>query len=578
MSTGLVEAAVPTRSAETAASVGGHTRDTPQWAIGAAASAALACLVRYGYTFGTGDHLVLMPRGIANADPGAFTGDWFVDSAPQPHWLFDWVTQAGETVHALPLVYLAYWLLSMVAFGVAAHWLTRRFLPGRPWAALLLGPVLVLGPEKILGSTSPLLGIALPHVLGGCLALLACAAVINRYWTASLLASLAAGLVHVQHGVNLAPVLLVGALLATGCSRRTRLALVAGAGTLVGLALVVSRWRRIESGGSEWREICRTAIPFHCDADSWTAAYLLAGTLVVGLAFGLFWAHRRDWRALLPAVALPAGGLGLAVASDLFDVPVLGPLTQTANAYRLSALVVPFAAIALLVLLLDGRKNPPLVRGALCVGAAIWALGPDASLTVNSSGELLQHAAFVVALTLALGSLQLAPPARRVGSVVALVMITMVLGFDGRYPLALGYWRGDPLVAAGLDLGKVLPEGSLVVSSPSLPFATIGRRAVVADCKRVPYGGELWREHKARVADLGGGCFGMPSRFKELSAGQVLDLARRYGGSHVLMLGDDPKVAYARANWQLVWERPMNVPGALGAGLVVFELQPGGTA
>lgn len=194
-------------------------RPSRVWAIGAATTAGLGCLARYGYTFGTGDHLVLMPRGVANAEPSAFQGDWFVESAPQPHWLFDYVTEAGYAAGSLPAV-------PPVLAPLPGRVRSRRPLagppvvPGRPWSALLLGPLLVLGPEKVLGSTTPLLGIALPHMLGGCLALLALAALGNRHWTSAVVVALVAGIVHVQHGVLVAPILLLTGILATAIPRR----------------------------------------------------------------------------------------------------------------------------------------------------------------------------------------------------------------------------------------------------------------------------------------------------------------------------------------------------------------------
>lgn len=120
----------------------------------------------------------------------------------------------------------------------------------------------------------------------------------------------------------------------------------------------------------------RDGHPFHCDANSWTVGYLSAGCLVVALATALFWAHRRAWRELFPVICLPACGLALAIAADLFNVPVMGALTQAFNAYRLSALVLPFAALALLILLLGWRERPVGIMLLIGLCALGWALGP----------------------------------------------------------------------------------------------------------------------------------------------------------------------------------------------------------
>ena len=153
----------------------------------------------------------------------------FARTVPQPHWLFDVVTFLGAKLGVLPWVYLIYWLAGVAAFAVGSVWLTQRFLPGRPALAAALGPLVVLGPATILGSTTPLLWFADPHMLGGCLAFLALCGLPTDRWRAASLAALAAGAFHIQHGANLAPVLLLTALLATKAAPRRRLMLAATA-------------------------------------------------------------------------------------------------------------------------------------------------------------------------------------------------------------------------------------------------------------------------------------------------------------------------------------------------------------
>lgn len=542
------------------------------WPLAAAATAGTACLARYGYVFGAGDHLVLMPRGIANADPAAFAGDWFMESVPQPHWLFDLVTGAGAAVGALPLAYLIYWLLSLLAFGTAAAWAARRFLPAQPWGVLLLGPLLVFGPEKVLGSTTPLLGIALPHMLGACLAFAALAALVNRYWTAAMVASLLAGAVHVQHGANLAPVLLLAAVLATSATPRVRLLLGGTAASLGAGAVVVARWRQIDSGGPEWLEVCRTAIPFHCDANSWTIPYVLAGGLVVGLALVLATRGRESWREVVPAVGLPACGLALAVLADLFDVPVFGQLAQASNAYRLSAAVLPFAALSLLILILRFPSGPVAGLVAVLVVAG-WSLANDASLDLGSGTDLVRNLFLVVAITAAVAGLAATPSTRRAVAVAFALVVAVQVGGDDSVPLSVGYWSRDPVVAAGLDLRSSLPAGSVVATAPGRLEPTIAERAVIADCKRVPYGGRLWRQYRERLSALGGGCIGNASGFADLSAADVLALRDRYGATHVLLEGADPKLGYALERWALRWHRvDADRTAAPAGGLWLFQL------
>src|SRR5436853_1003016 len=204
------------------------------WPVATMLSAAVATVARWGYKFGVGEHVVLSLKGIAHADPTAYANDWFTQGVPQPHWLFDTVTYAGERLGVLPLAYLAWWAASFIAFGIAAVWLTRRFLPGQPWMALLVGPALVFGQSTAWGSSSALYGFALPHALGACLGFLTIAALVTGRWRAAAASAVLAALAHVQHGADLCPVLLLTAALATTRPRAHRLALAGIGAALVG--------------------------------------------------------------------------------------------------------------------------------------------------------------------------------------------------------------------------------------------------------------------------------------------------------------------------------------------------------
>jgi len=557
------------------------------WPLAAAATAGATCLARYGYSFGTGDHLVLVPKGLSLANPGAYRHDWFVEHAPQPHWLFDAVTYAGARLGALPFVFLAYWLVSLLVFGTAAVWVSRRFLPGTIWPALLLGPVLVAGPEKILGSTTPLLGVALPHVLGGCLAFAALAAILNGYWRATIVTSLLAGLVHVQHGADLAPVLLLTAGLATTTRPRIRMALAGTAVLLLAGALLVGHWRQIDSGGSQWLEVCRVAIPFHCAANSWSNHYLASGAFIVVLALGLCLALRGAWQTLVPAVGLPAVGLLVAVAADRLDVPVLGHLAQSLNAYRLAAIVVPFAAFAVVWLSAarpTGRRSRLLVGIGLPIVFAAWLTAPDAAIPLRADvASVVIFAILLGVVVVAMTRLAAADvdPRRTVSPTASVRVITaclalvgaIVVGRGGRLPINVGYDRANPVIAAALDIGSHVPVGGVIAAPPSLSVVTISQRADIADCKRVPYGGSLWQEYNERMAALGGyHCDSALGGFGALSPADIEGLRGRYGATHVLLLGDDPKLAYARAHWHLVWQAAPVNERLLETGWWVFEL------
>lgn len=571
----------------------GGSRRELGWIVAAAVTAGLGCLVRYGYRFGDGDQALLSLKGISLADSSAFRNDWFTRHAPQPHWLFDGITFVGERLGALPLVYFAYWALALLAFGTAATWLGRRFFPSRRWPILIFGPVMAVGPEKVLGSTTPLLGVAVPHVLGGCLALLTLAALLTERWRSAVFAAVLTWLVHVQHGANLAPILVLAAVLATGASRRSRLTM-AGTGLLLGLgAALVLNWRGIHSGSDEWLEICVQASPFHCDANSWPVVYLVGGFLLTVVALGWAVAHRRLWRSVVPAVVLPGGGLLAAVLVDRLDVPVLGELAQRSNAYRLAALVLPLAALALLSLVarVHATRQPADVA-TLAILAAFWLTPLD-----HDSGGGWRATPVGLAVLFALLSaiivlaLRVLPPARDLASrhlarrtnapvwaffllPGALFLAGAVLANGGFSPVHLGYNRGDPRIAAALELGERLPERAVVAAHPAIDWLrAVSRRAVVADCKAIPYGGRLWREYLARMAALGGtDCTLGPGAFATLTPADVEGLAGAYGVTHVLLFPSDPKLVYATQHWRLVWRMGPRDHPLLANGWMVFKL------
>ncbi|MGH9004929.1 MAG: hypothetical protein ACRDYV_17540, partial [Acidimicrobiia bacterium] len=256
----------PTRATRPAGPADGPrhpARSTAAYALMATVTTALAILLRSGYSFGLHDQWVHSLRGMALGDSGAFANDWFARSVAQPHWLFDVVTFVGTRLGVLPWVYLAYWLAGIAIFALASVWLVDRFLPGRRALSLALGPVVAVGPTTILGSTTPLLGFAIPHMLGGCLAFLALAGIQTGRWRSAAIAALATAAFHVQQGANLAPVLLLAAILGARAPRGRRLLLAAAAGAVLVGAQLVAQWRGIQTAGEEWLTACRDIIPYH---------------------------------------------------------------------------------------------------------------------------------------------------------------------------------------------------------------------------------------------------------------------------------------------------------------------------
>ncbi|MGH9040466.1 MAG: hypothetical protein ACRDZ3_09560 [Acidimicrobiia bacterium] len=328
------------------------------------------------------------------------------------------------------------------------------------------------------------------------------------------------------------------------------------------------------------------AVPFHCDANSWSGHYLLTGSLILLLALGLVAIHRQNWRILVPIAGLPAAGLLLGVAADRLDIPVLGHLAQSSNVYRLGATVVPFAALGLLSLVAPatGQRVSRFRLSCFLVLLGVWMTAPDASLPLRN--ELLPG--LVTAILVAGVALAVFRAADARGEALATartgpapvlsaalaVFSVILIGHGGLPSVSLSYDRSDPVVAAALHLREVLPAGAVVAAAPRISqLAPLSGRAVVADCKRLPYGGQHWEEFKERVAALGGAqCSSLASGFAGLDPADVLALQRQYGATHVLLLGGDPKVAYARNHWDLVDQVKPAASPLISGGWWVFAL------
>lgn len=533
-------------------------------ALGAALSTGLAAHLRYGYAFGDADQLVLSVKGISRADPTSFVNDWFNANATQPHWTFDFITTVGETLGALPAIYLLYFVAALVAFGTATALLAGHWLPPRArWLALVVGPVLVLGPLAPLGSTTPVLPSAIPHVLGGCLAYLAVALLLVRRPLAATIVTVLVALVHVQHGANLAVVLLLYAAVATDESKRDRWAMAAGGSFAALHAVVATRVLGITGNGDDFVEICRLRSPHHCDANSWSDARLVVGWYLAAMVALLIWTRRRDdLRVLLVTLAVPLAGLLAGVWADRLDVAFFGELAQSTNIYRLVALVLPLAAWAPIVAMGDVHREYPRALVALlsCVLLVQWYGSDSGVADLSAHGSLAVLLSLltvcIVALTLWSTFPSWTPKALGVATVVVLL--------SGFTPLALrdltiGHDPTDPRVEVGNRIEESTPPGSVIAARPGLSWLrALSRRAVVTDCKAVPYGGQPWQEHMERIEALGGweNCKGVDV-FASLSLDDVEDLGDRFGATHMLIGESDPKyLSAADAGWRLVDEFP----------------------
>ncbi len=527
---------------------------------------ALATHLRSGYSYSSGDQSVLQAYGITWADPGAFVNDWFTHSAPQPHWSFDLVTYLGEMLHARPYVYFAYWLLAMFVFGLGTAWLTRHWLPKHAWWVGGLVPVVVvMGPQSAVGSTTPLLATAIPHVLGGCLAYLTIAALITRRFYVACVVAALTSIAHVQHGANIAVILAAVAIVAARLSTRQRITMLGTAAAVAVASVVATTARGIVGSGDDFIEICTQVIPVHCDANAWSVGILAEACAAVG-GIGLLVAARwrRDGRVLVASVGLAALGLALGLFADRVDLPFFGELAQRVNIYRLVAIVIPFVAWAALTATFGVRRRwRPAVAALSALLLVYWLMEPyysGLSAVVFPQRHWPYLFVGVLVVLSVVPTVFLRP--RLPVWLVWLPALLVLLLLDFRVPFHRAWPDLDASSSLGYQMGQAVedstPVGAVIVADPrNDSIHAFARRAVIADVKNVPYGGRPWAEYKDRISDLTGGAplLGFQTRpaFLDLSIEDVIRLKEKYDADYLFLAPDDPKVQQAvDAGWPVV--------------------------
>lgn len=532
-----------------------------------------------GYTAGWGDHFVLSPEGLSWAIPGAFAGDWFMEAAPQPHWFFDVVTFAGQSLGLLSTSYVLFWAVGLLAFGGATALLAFRLTPGNPWATAVGFSLLVsVTPWMVGGTGSPIIAQALPAVTSASLVYLTVAALLTERRTLAIVTAPLVAVVHVQQGSVVAIILAV-ALVADAIRRRRidwRFA-VALALTVV-LVVFGLLLRPVASNLGDFVEICDTVIQYHCAAHLWTwpERFSAIGLILLG-ASTWFLVPRSSHGIWLCTVGLATTGYALGFAVDVLHVPVLGPLAQGVNVYRLGAVVLPFAVWGVLVPIL----RPTLDRTA-AVRLGVWAVGlwcflqsPGGFAPGVNSWLFMAGIVAVVAYAIVAANRRLRP--RRFVTGVSAVLLGALFLFGsavtGGLTARLPEWQfiKDPaLVQWGIDVREEVPVGSTIIASPRAEWVKlVSQRAVVVDCKDIPYGGEPWDEWKRRVADFGGldQCVAPgPLRYNELSGRELVALADRYDGDFIAI--DTTIEGTADELQRLGWSEVVDVVGH--AGLAIF--------
>lgn len=522
-----------------------------------------------GYLAGWADHFVLSTEGIQWARPDAYANDWFMQSAPQPHWFFDLITFGGESLHILPFVYGAYWAAGLLAFGAATVLLARHLVPSASTAvAVLVTVVAGLMPWMLGGTGTPVIAIALPAVLSANMIYLLIAGMLTGRRVLVVIMGPAVAVIHVQQG-SIAIVLVVALLIVEAVRDRRVDWWLALAGALtagvVGFGLLI---RPVASNLADFVEICDTMIPYHCAAHTWDAREIVSTIglilLTVLSVFAVPRARRWLW---LSTVGLATLGYAGGFIMDALSVPFLGPLAQGVNVYRLAAVLIPFAVW--------GAVSPLLTRARgwrFLVLLAAWGLGWLMMLTSWGFGSaglpIPRFILYTLALLIPFAAFAILrhrrkdrPRTRSLTALIASVLILAAAAGNGALtlrPLDLTLTPFPEFRTWGEQAEKLVPAGETIVASPQLVWIKfVSERAVIADCKNVPYGGEPWTQWKQRLDEMGGWeqCIDITAPgFNTLDAEDLIDLADRYDSDFIAVATDVPEQldGMQRAGWEPV--------------------------
>jgi hypothetical protein len=225
---------------------------------------------------------------------------------------------------------------------------------------------------------------------------------------------------------------------------------------------------------------------------------------------------------------------------------VLGSLAQGVNVYRLGAVVLPFAVWGAFVPILRSDLN----RTAW-VRYGLWAVGLWCFLqSPNGFPEYVASPVFAmcvlaVAAYAVLNTYRHRRPRPFVVGTTSFALGALFLflsagtGGIAIRPPQFQFVKDPALVQWGIDVREEVPTGSTIIASPRAEWVKlVTQRAVVVDCKNIPYGGEPWREWNRRIEDLGGfnQCVAPgPLLFNELSARQMVRLADEYDSDFIAL-------------------------------------------
>ena len=528
-----------------------------------------------GYLVGYYEQTLLSVHGISLADKTAFVGDWFNMNAPQPHMFFDLVTYVGEKLQFLDGIYFLYYLASCTMFALGTAFLARHWLPERlQWMQHLVNLLATIGPSFSLGTFLAIHMEAVPNMAGACAAYLGLACLITRRWTWLAFMLPVTAVLHLQHGIGLASIVLLAVLF--GVVER-RLMLVASSVFAFFIAGYMVIERGLLSGSTEIaKDVAEVGSTGHFNAEVWGTQVIRSGIFLIALAVLTFVLDSRSSTGRRTTVVFALTGLVpvLGVFSDLWNIEPVQSLSRSFFVYRFSMYLAPFA-YWLIVRMLSGAASEGLRSAFPKFVVALTALWIVTHLVFSWTGayvhrdEFLSFTVLVVAVRFA--SLHPSTPTRTLDAgtgVIAVIILFMSATDVHRLEWPhLSLPRTDHNVIRTTRIAQKLGPNDVVATDPSISWMRLFlRRAIVVDCHGTPYGGDAWWEYRRRLRALGVEKPNVCTGFNDLTIERIVTLRASVGATKILLTPNSAAFDEAKRMLPIRWK-------ALdGSGWTLFEI------
>lgn len=529
-----------------------------------------------GYSFGYGEQMLLSIKGISWADKNAFVGDWFNNYAPQPHVFFDVITFFGEKIHFLAGIYFLYFVASCFVFALGTALLAGLWLPRHlQFLQQFVNVLCVVGPVFLLGTFLTIHFQAVPNMAGGCLVYLAIACLLTKRAHLAAWSMLLASLFHLQHGIGVAAIAILFVLL--GLVEHKKIILLAAATSLV-ISFSMAFSRDLLSGSSEIaHEAAEIGSTGHLNVETWTTTVISGGLFVLALSvlnFILKDAHERRIRTT-SLFALIALGPLVGIVADLNNIEPIQSLARSFFVYRFSMALVPFACwflIRQLSRVITESWKHSVISAAILIFCSIKYFSVTYTTFPQLKNLWILFGVVTLIVTIKYSEHKNQPTIRwALAPIAYLTVVAISLGithFDSPWP-SIDFSPTDNAVTVTRWMGTALTASDVLASDPSLPWIRpFTRRAIVVDCKGVPYGGAPWNEYIRRLKALGVNKPNDCAGYKTLSMKKILALRDSVGATTILLMPGDAAYEEAKGILNVRWSSGGQSPW------IIFELPP----